>query len=96
MWLNAKRRAHGERVRDDTSLLKKALKKQQGQKKKSEKEWNERTEGVQKAQYQKQKKRTENLAKRKDEKQGGKGKKLKRPGFEGSFKGRTGGGKKKS
>ncbi|KIW69242.1 hypothetical protein PV04_05129 [Phialophora macrospora] len=96
MWLNAKRRAHGERVRDDSSLLKKALKRQQGQKKKSEKEWTERLEGVKKAQETKQKKRTENLAKRKDEKRAGKGKKVKRPGFEGSFKGRTGGGRKKS
>jgi hypothetical protein len=94
MWLNAKRRAHGDHVRDDTSLLKKALKRQQGQKKKSEKEWHDRLEGVQKAQESKQKKRNENLAKRKDEKKSGKGKKVKRPGFEGSFKGRTGGKKK--
>ncbi|KAI1625474.1 surfeit locus protein 6-domain-containing protein [Exophiala viscosa] len=93
MWLNAKKRAHGEHVRDDTSLLKKALKRQQGQKKKSEKEWTERLEGVQKAQYAKQKKRVDNLAKRKDEK-GSHGKSKKRPGFEGSFKGRTGGKKK--
>lgn len=95
MWLNAKRRAHGDHVRDDTSLLKKALKRQQGQKKKSEKEWTDRIEGVQKSQEIRQKKRNENLAKRKDEKKfGAKGKKVKRPGFEGSFKGRTGGKKK--
>ncbi|OQV08657.1 hypothetical protein CLAIMM_12889 [Cladophialophora immunda] len=68
MWLNAKRRAHGEHVRDNTSLLKKALKRQQGQKKKSEKEWNERLDGVKKAQDAKQKKRAENLSKRKEEK----------------------------
>ncbi|KAJ9504062.1 hypothetical protein H2202_000118 [Exophiala xenobiotica] len=96
MWLNAKKRAHGEHVKDDTSLLKKALKRQQGQKKKSDREWTDRLEGVQKSQEAKQKKRTENLAKRKDEKhsKGGSGKKVKRPGFEGSFKGRTGGKKK--
>lgn len=94
MWLNAKRRAHGDHIRDDTSLLKKALKRQQGQKKKSEKEWTERLEGVQKSQSMKQKKRNDNLAKRKDEKKSGKGNKVKRPGFEGSFKGRTGGKKK--
>ncbi|KIY03048.1 uncharacterized protein Z520_01514 [Fonsecaea multimorphosa CBS 102226] len=93
MWLNAKRRAHGEHVRDNTSLLKKALKRQQGQKKKSEREWNERLEGVKKAQDAKQKKRVENLAKRKEEKGSKKGK-VKRPGFEGSFKGRTGGKRK--
>ncbi|OAL34862.1 hypothetical protein AYO20_05822 [Fonsecaea nubica] len=93
MWLNAKRRAHGEHVRDNTSLLKKALKRQQGQKKKSEREWNDRLEGVKKAQDAKQKKRVENLAKRKEEK-GSKKTKVKRPGFEGSFKGRTGGKRK--
>ena len=96
MWLNAKKKAHGERVRDDTSLLKKALKRQEGNKKKSGKEWTERIEGVQKGQEIRQKKRNENLQKRKDEKGGkGKPKKVKRPGFEGSFRGRTGGGKKK-
>ncbi|KAL6252322.1 hypothetical protein RBB50_000040 [Rhinocladiella similis] len=103
MWLNAKKRAHGEHVRDDTSLLKKALKRQQGQKKKSEREWTDRIQGVQKAQEARQKKRTDNLAKRKEDKRsssksgggaGGAGKKVKRPGFEGSFKGRTGGRKK--
>ncbi|KIW11549.1 hypothetical protein PV08_10850 [Exophiala spinifera] len=104
MWLKAKKRAHGEHVRDDTSLLKKALKRQQGQKKKSEREWTDRIQGVQKAQEARQKKRTENLARRKEEKRssssrtggggGGVGKKVKRPGFEGSFKGRTGGRKK--
>lgn len=98
LWLNAKKRAHGERVRDDTSLLKKALKRKEKAKRKSEKEWNTRTEGIAKAQAIKQKKREENLRKRKEEK-GGKGKakggrvagsknkqKVRsRPGFEGSF-----------
>ena len=98
MWLNAKKRAHGERVRDDTSLLKKALKRQEGTKKKSEKEWQGRLEGMAKGQEIRQRKREGNLRKRKEEK-GSKGKKnkskkVKRPGFEGSFKGRTGGGKK--
>lgn len=96
MWLNAKKKAHGERVRDDTSLLKKALKRQEGNKKKSEKEWTDRIEGVQKGQEIRQKKRNDNLQKRKDEKGGkNKPKKVKRPGFEGSFRGRTGGSKKK-
>ena len=95
MWMNARKRAAGEKVKDDTSLLKKALKRHEGQKKKSEQEWNERKEGVRKSIDMKQKKRTENLTKRKDEKgQKGKKGKLKRPGFEGSFRGRTGGGKK--
>lgn len=104
MWLNARKHAHGERVRDDTSLLKKTLKRKDKQKEKSKKEWQERLEGIKKAQHLKQKKRDDNLAKRKEEKGGkkGKGKKDKpkakkaRPGFEGSFGARApGGGSKK-
>ncbi|KAL8657563.1 MAG: hypothetical protein Q9226_001800 [Calogaya cf. arnoldii] len=91
MWLNARKRAHGERVRDDTNLLKKTLKRKEKQKKKSEKEWGERLEGVKKAGEVKQRKREGNLAKRKEEK-GKKGSKKvktgkkKRPGFEGSMR----------
>lgn len=89
MWLNARKRAHGARVKDDTSLLKKTLKRREKQKKKSEREWNERFEGVAKGQAARQKKREENLKKRKEEKgkKGGKeGIKKARPGFEGSFR----------
>ncbi|CAG8940220.1 unnamed protein product [Penicillium salamii] len=100
LWLNAKKRAHGERVRDDTSLLKKALKRKETAKKKSEREWKDRLDTVVRSKEQRQSKRDENLRKRRDEKgnKGGKkkpssgGKKKARPGFEGSFKG---GGKKK-
>jgi Surfeit locus protein 6 len=107
VWLNARKKAHGERVKDDTSLLKKALKRQEGSKKKSEKEWQGRVEGVAKSQEARQRKRQDNIAKRREEKggggkkggtskKGGAGKKakVKRPGFEGSFKARSGGGKK--
>jgi len=107
MWLNAKKKAHGERVKDDTSLLKKALKRQEDSKKKSEKEWQGRIEGVTKSQEMKQKRREQNLSKRRDEKGGGvkkktsksaaagkKAKKVKRPGFEGSFKTKPGTGRK--
>ncbi|KAE8375065.1 surfeit locus protein 6-domain-containing protein [Aspergillus bertholletiae] len=96
MWLNAKKRAHGERVRDDTSLLKKALKRKESAKKKSEREWKERIETVRKGKEMKQQKREDNLRKRREEK-GNKGKKpaagkkKARPGFEGSFKGKSGG-----
>ncbi|CAK1366910.1 unnamed protein product [Cercospora beticola] len=100
MWLNAKKRAHGERIRDDTSLLKKALKRKEKAKGKSEQEWNERKEAVVKGKEMKQKKREANLAKRREEKgskpgkkKGGKpggkpggGKKKARAGFEGRFK----------
>ncbi|GAM85695.1 hypothetical protein ANO11243_037030 [Dothideomycetidae sp. 11243] len=91
-WLAAKMKVHGERVRDDSSLLKKALKRKEKSKLKSEKEWNEREEGIRKGKEMKQKKREENLAKRKEEKGGkgkgkgkpkGKPKKKGRPGFEG-------------
>jgi hypothetical protein len=100
LWLNAKKKAHGEKVRDDTSLLKKTLKRKEKAKKKSEKEWTERKEGVAKGQAIRQKKREENIQKRKDEKGskgkgkgksggrkvgGSKGKPKSRPGFEGSF-----------
>lgn len=102
-WLNAKKRAHGERVRDDTSLLKKALKRKETAKKKSEREWKDRLDTVSRMKDQKQNKREENLRKRREEK-GNKGKSKKpaggakkkaRPGFEGSFKPKAGGGKKK-
>lgn len=98
MWLNAKKRAHGERVRDDTSLLKKALKRKEKDKNKSEKAWNERQATVVQGKQMKDKKREANLAKRRDEKgskKGGKkpagkgsggGKKKPRAGFEGRFK----------
>ena len=97
LWLNAKKRAQGERIRDDTSLLKKTLKRKEKAKKKSEKEWDERIEGLRKGQAMRQKKRDENIQKRRDEKrmQGrkkrGKGtvqksKPKARPGFEGSFR----------
>ncbi|KGO71686.1 Surfeit locus 6 [Penicillium italicum] len=101
LWLNAKKRAHGERVRDDTSLLKKALKRKETAKKKSAREWRDRIDTVAKSKEQRQTKRDENLRKRRDDKgtKGGKKKssssgkkKAARPGFEGSFKG---GGKKK-
>ncbi|KAK4653626.1 hypothetical protein QC762_508580 [Podospora pseudocomata] len=96
-WLAARKRAEGEKVIDNEALLKKAIKRKEKGKKKSEKEWKERKEGVQKSIHDRQKKREENLQKRKDEKMAnrrgkGKGKKGKgvqtkkkggRPGFEG-------------
>ena len=109
-WLNARKRVHGERVRDDTSLLKKTLKRKEKAKKKSEGEWRTRLEGVEKSKEMKQKKREENLRKRKDEKGGsskskGKSSKSKskskvkkpagRPGFEGTFRAKTGSGGKR-
>ncbi|EFQ97612.1 ribosome biogenesis protein Rrp14-C [Nannizzia gypsea CBS 118893] len=92
MWLNAKKRAHGERVKDDVSLLKKALNRKEGLKKRSEKQWKERIDGVAKGKEIRQSKRDENLRKRKENKGVKGGKKVTkskgkgRPGFEGGFK----------
>ncbi|KAL2171446.1 hypothetical protein VTG60DRAFT_2853 [Thermothelomyces hinnuleus] len=98
-WLAARRRAEGEKVHDNESLLKKALKRKEKAKKKSEREWKERTESVKAAIQERQRKREENIRKRREEKLARKaGKKNKgvqtrkknRPGFEGGF----GGGRK--
>lgn len=100
LWLNARKRAHGERVRDDTSLLKKTLKRKEKAKKKSEREWSERIEGVDKGMAIRAQRRDDNLRKRKEEKGGGAkqrgsgggskptAKPKARPGFEGSFRAR--------
>lgn len=101
-WLAARKRAEGDKVRNDESLLKKAVKRKDKSKKKSEREWTERSEGVKYAQKQKQQKREDNIRKRKEAKMAGKAgrkgkgksptKKKSRPGFEG---GGFGGGKRK-
>ncbi|KAL4723386.1 hypothetical protein ACLX1H_009882 [Fusarium chlamydosporum] len=104
VWLTARRRAEGEKIRDDEALLKRAVKRKEVAKKKSEKAWRERSDGVKLAQKERQRKREENLRARRDDKLLGKaGKKKKkggaagakkkgRPGFEGSLG--VGGGKK--
>ena len=98
-WASARRRAQGERVRDDPALLKKTVKRKEGQKRKSTREWTVRLEGVQKGKAARQAKRDANLKNKKTrgvngkKEAKGKGNKKKgkkeRPGFEGSFK--TGG-----
>jgi hypothetical protein len=100
MWLNARKRINGEKVRDDVNLLKKSLKRKEKGKSRSEKQWGERIEGVKKSQEARQRKREENIAKRKEEKGAGKGKKKgtgagvkkkpkRRAGFEGTMRGRA-------
>ncbi|KAF5677200.1 ribosomal rna-processing 14 [Fusarium heterosporum] len=97
VWLTARRRAEGEKIRDDEALLKRAVKRKEVAKKKSEKAWRERSDGVKMAQRDRQRKREQNLQARRDDKLLGKaGKKKKkgsaagakkkgRPGFEGSL-----------
>ncbi|KAH7154869.1 surfeit locus protein 6-domain-containing protein [Dactylonectria estremocensis] len=98
LWLTARRRAQGERIHDDEALLKRAVKRKEVAKRKSEKAWNDRTDGIKMAQKERQRKREDNLKARRDDKllhKAGKGKKKKtggakpkkkgRPGFEGSL-----------
>ncbi|KAF2268446.1 hypothetical protein CC78DRAFT_613153 [Lojkania enalia] len=94
-WLNAKKRAQGEKVHDDAALLRKSVKRKEKTKAKSTMEWNNRLTGIQKVKGAKQARREENLRKRREEKKSGKGKrskkpakKTRRPGFEGTFKAR--------
>ncbi|KAI0968368.1 SURF6-domain-containing protein [Xylaria arbuscula] len=95
-WLTARRRAEGEKIKDDEKMLKKAVKRKESTKKKSTKEWKVRKEGVAKGIKDRQKKREENIRNRRDEKLLGKAGKKKgikksskgRAGFEGSFMGK--------
>jgi len=91
-WHHALLSARGEKVRDDSTLLKKTIARKEREKKKSKREWEDRLAKVEKSKEDRQRKREENLAKRREEK-GKKGKKVvkskkplvkkKRPGFEG-------------
>jgi hypothetical protein len=94
-WHHALLSARGEKVKDDMSLLKKTIARREREKKKSKREWDERTAKVEKGKEDRQRKREENIAKRREEKGTKKGGKKvavktkkplvkkKRPGFEG-------------
>lgn len=77
-------RVQGVAVRDDPAMLKKAIKKREKSKEKSQKMWKERKKTVTNAIMTKQKKRVENLAARGTKaKSKAKKRALNRPGFEG-------------
>ncbi|KAF9434243.1 hypothetical protein BGZ76_008333 [Entomortierella beljakovae] len=65
-WKKALQLASGEKVKDDVKLLKKTIKREEVQKKKSSKEWGERKSTISKTKDQKQKKREENIKSRID------------------------------
>lgn len=90
-WLTVRRRAEGEKIRDNEARLKKAKSRKDATKRKSKKEWQERENGVFKAQKEKQKKREENIKKRREDKLLGKAGKKKGGGAAGKKKKKTGG-----
>lgn len=67
-WHKLLLQADGEKVKDDVSLLKASVKRKEGQKKKSTKEWKERLNSIAKAKALKQKNREKNLIDRKNSK----------------------------
>ncbi|CAM9015067.1 unnamed protein product [Wickerhamomyces anomalus] len=67
-WNTVIAQAEGEKLRNDEKLLRKALKRKDAQKRKSEFEWKERKETVENSISAKQKRREENLQIRKDNK----------------------------
>ncbi|KAL7273434.1 hypothetical protein RUND412_003706 [Rhizina undulata] len=71
-WGKALKQANGEKIRDDEKLLRKALKRHDKTKKKSEKAWRWRTENVAKSKAIRAKKREDNINARKEQKELGK------------------------
>ncbi|CAG8532376.1 3943_t:CDS:2 [Paraglomus brasilianum] len=60
-WQKLIQKARGEKVKDDTKLLNKTIKRNQQQKKKSDEAWKERAESVEKSKMERQAKRMENI-----------------------------------
>lgn len=87
-WHKALLQADGEKLKDDVGLLKKAVKRQEATKKKSEKEWKARLSSIAMAKKNKQKTREKNLKERREAKgQKGGHKKTKPVGHKGKGKG---------
>jgi len=75
-WKKAFDKVEGKKVKDDTTMLHKTIKRRKVEKKKSKTEWKERTKKVEKGKEERQKKRQDNLKKKSDEKKKHKLKKL--------------------
>ncbi|KAL0922015.1 hypothetical protein M5K25_005974 [Dendrobium thyrsiflorum] len=86
-WRAAMSRAVGEKVHDDTKVLRQSLKKEQKRHQKHAEKWKDRIESQNKVREEKQKTRTENIRERIQQKKmrriEKREKKLMRPGFEG-------------
>ncbi|EFN80463.1 Surfeit locus protein 6-like protein [Harpegnathos saltator] len=67
-WKAALAKANGEKVKDDSELLKRSIKRKEQKKRHSAKKWDARIENVQKSKQERQDKRRENIMKRKKEK----------------------------
>eukprot|EP01123_Difflugia_compressa_P007573 TRINITY_DN2061_c0_g1_i3.p1 TRINITY_DN2061_c0_g1~~TRINITY_DN2061_c0_g1_i3.p1 ORF type:complete len:373 (+),score=122.65 TRINITY_DN2061_c0_g1_i3:30-1148(+) len=94
-WDTMKKKAQGEKIKNDPEKLKKSIKRDMQQKKKSKREWDQRVSLQKKSQKEAQKKRQENIEKlkerKRDKRQGIKRKKTsstktQRRGFEGEKK----------
>ncbi|XP_015124057.1 surfeit locus protein 6 homolog [Diachasma alloeum] len=79
-WKAALAKANGEKVKDDPELLKRTIKRDEQQKKRSSKKWESRIFRIGKAQQEKQRKRTENIMKKKKDKKTNKMKKASKKG----------------
>ena len=82
-WQKALEKAGGIKQKDNPKLLRKTLKRQERQKKKSAREWKSRTKAVEKGKAEKQATRTKNLAERKTKNKSRAANMKKRAGFEG-------------
>lgn len=82
-WQKALEKAGGIKQKDNPKLLRKTLKRQERQKKKSSREWKARVKTIEKSKAEKQAKRVQNLSERKTKNKNRASNLKKRAGFEG-------------